>query len=231
MTAQQRRISIGLVINNVRPLTTPEDHAVTAAPPTVQQRAVDNLAFIRHTMERAAAFTHVSGWGMVAVGALAFIASFAARVVAGDAALTDGRRARVWMTVWLVQAVISAAVAGVLIRRKARAADADLLSSPGKKTLSGFAPPMIAGALMTFALAQHGVFALLPGVWMLLYGVAVMTGGAHSVRTLPAMGVAFVMLGGIALFIAPAYADWLMGAGFGSLHVIFGILVVRRHGG
>ena len=182
-------------------------------------------------MERAAAFTHVSGWGMVAVGVLAFVASFAARIIAGGGALMDGQRARVWVTVWLVQAVISAAVAGVLIRRKARAADADLLSSPGKKMLSGFAPPMIAGALMTFALAQHGIFALLPGVWMLLYGVGVMTGGAHSVRTLPAMGVAFVMLGGIALFIAPAYADWLMGAGFGGLHIIFGILVVRRHGG
>lgn len=182
-------------------------------------------------MERAASFTHVSGWGMVAVGMLAFVASCAARVIAGDAALIDAQRARVWMIVWLVQAVISATVAGALIRRKARAAEADLLSSPGKKMLSGFAPPMIAGALMTFALAQHAAFALLPGMWMLLYGVGVMTGGAHSVRTLPAMGVAFVTLGGIALFIAPAYAEWLMGAGFGGLHVIFGVLVVRRHGG
>jgi len=214
-------------MNNARPLPTPE----YTTPPTVQQRAVDNLAFIRQTMERSAAFTHVSGWGMVAVGVLTFVASFAAHVIAGDAAILDARRARLWMTVWLVQAAISACVAGALIRRKARAANADLLSSPGRKMLSGFAPPMVAGALLTFALAQTGAFALLPGVWMLLYGAGVMTGGAHSVRTLPAMGVAFVMLGGMALFIAPAYADWLMGLGFGGLHVIFGILVVRRHGG
>ena len=117
------------------------------------------------------------------------------------------------------------------IRDRARAANADLLSSPGRKMLSGFAPPMVAGALLTFALAQTGAFALLPGVWMLLYGAGVMTGGAHSVRTLPAMGIAFVVLGGVTLFIAPAYADWLMGIGFGGLHVIFGILVIRRHGG
>ncbi len=202
-----------------------------AEPPTVQRRAIDNLAYIRQTMESAAAFTHVSGWGMVAVGVLTFVAHAVAQMVAGEHALFNETQARRWLAVWLVQAVLSACVAAWLIYRKVRKAQAGVLSTPGKKMLLGFAPPMFAGAMLTAAFAQLGLFTLLPGMWMLLYGVGVATGGAYSVRTLPAMGAAFIALGSLALFLPPVVAIYLMTAGFGGLHILFGFLVIRRHGG
>ena len=75
------------------------------------------------------------------------------------------------------------------------------------------------------------MFGIMPGVWLLLYGVAVVTGGAFSVKVVPIMGVSFMALGSIALFTPFEWASWFMGAGFGALQIAFGIVIARRYGG
>lgn len=183
---------------------------------------MDNLAFIRDTMEAAGSFTAVSGWGMVAVGCLAVIASVLA-IVEPDL----GRS----LVIWLVAAVLAPAVMLWAIVRKARVAKMPLLSGPGRKFLLSFSPPMIVGALVTIFLHQAGLTAAIPGMWLLLYGTAVVAGGAFSVRVVPIMGFCFMLIGTVALFAPPSWADALMGAGFGGLHIGFGIPIARRHGG
>jgi hypothetical protein len=194
-----------------------------ADPPALQARAMDNLQFIRDTMEQAGAFTAVSGLGMVGVGALALVAVPVARAFRTNPA--------VWLAVWLAVAASAGALSAVMTVRKARRANASLLSGPGRKLLLAFAPPMFVGALLTTVLLRHGQVQLLPGVWLLLYGAAVMTGGAFSVRIVPALGVALIALGAAALFAPPAWGDWFMAAGFGAAHLGFGALIAWRHGG
>ena len=183
---------------------------------------MDNLQFIRDTMEQAAAFTAVSGLGMVAVGVLGLAAAPIGHAVRGDAPR--------WLTVWLATAASALVLSALTTIRKARRAQASLLSGPGRKLLFAFAPPMAVGALLTVVLYQHGMTALLPGVWLLLYGTAVVTGGAFSVRIVPALGLTLIALGALALFAPSVAGDWFMGAGFGAAHVLFGALIARRHG-
>jgi hypothetical protein len=183
---------------------------------------MDHLAFIRQTMERAGAFTAVSGKGQIAVGLI----GLAAAVVAGRQAEPGA-----WLAVWLAAAVLALVVASVGIRMKAKAMGMPVLSGPGRRFSLGFAPPLVAGAVLTVALYSAGASAMLPGVWLLLFGAAVVAGGALSVPPVPIMGGCFMVLG-IVAFVAPAaWGTWLLGLGFGLLHVGFGILIGVKYGG
>jgi hypothetical protein len=79
--------------------------------------------------------------------------------------------------------------------------------------------------------ASNGLITRLPAVWLLLYGTALTAGGAFSVRVVWMMGVAFMLLGTTAVVAPTAYGHWLMGAGFGALHIGFGWVIARNYGG
>jgi hypothetical protein len=191
-------------------------------PPALHDRAMDNLRFIRETMERASSFTAVPGWGQVAIGVTAL---FAALVASQQKAFSD------WVAVWMVEATVSAAVAGWTMYRKAHASDTSLLSQPGRKLIINLSPPVIVGGLLTVVFYRAGLGGQLPGLWLLLYGTGVVTGGAFSVRPVPVMGLCFMFLGAGALFLPAAWGDALMAAGFGLLHIIFGLHIARNYGG
>jgi hypothetical protein len=183
---------------------------------------MDNLAFIRDTMEAAGSFTAVSGWGMVAVGIIATIAATVAS--AQNTALRS-------IYVWMAAAVLAPCVSLWAITRKARRAHMPLLSGPGRKFILSFSPPMLVGALLTIVLYRGGIMQAIPGMWLLLYGTGVVAGGAFSVRIVPVMGICFMLAGTLALFTPVNWNDWIMAAAFGGLHIAFGILIARRHGG
>lgn len=191
-------------------------------PAGLHTRAMDNLRYIRQTMESATAFTAVSGWGVVIVGFTALAAAVVARMQ------NDPAR---WLAIWLGEAVLSFAVAGGATVRKARARKLPLFSMPGKRFALSFSPPMIVGALLTLALFRAGLWAAIPGMWLLLYGTGIVTGGAFSVPVVPVMGLCFMAEGAVALFLGPGWRDVIMVAGFGGLHIVFGFVIARRYGG
>jgi hypothetical protein len=194
----------------------------SAEPAALHDRAIDNIRFIRETMERASAFTAVPGWGQVAVGVTAFVASYLA------VHETTQRR---WLFTWFVEAIIALLIAGWTLDRKARATATPLVSGPARKVAFSLSPPLIVGALLTAVLFKLRVTSLIPGVWLLLYGTGVVTGGMFSVSIVPLMGICFMVLGAVALFVSPPWANWLLAAGFGGLHIIFGIIIARKYGG
>ncbi len=192
-----------------------------AAPQPLSERALDNLRYIRATMERAGSFTAVPGWGTVAVGGIALVAA----AVAGRQ-----RTPLEWLATWLVAAVLGLAVGGSTMVRKAQQIQDPILSGPGRRFGLSFLPPLLVGGLLTPAIYLADARPLIPALWLLLYGTGVITGGAFSVRIVPVMGLGFLALGTIALFL-PAWGNWLLAAGFGGLHLVFGTLIARRYGG
>jgi hypothetical protein len=183
--------------------------------------AVDDLRFIRQTMERSTAFTAVPGWGMVAVGATALPAAWLASHYSFDLR---------WLEIWICEAVLAVSLVIVAIQSKAFQRGLPWTSGPGRKVALSFLPPVVAAALLTIPLVWAGFGPMLPGMWMLLYGVGVITGGTFSVPVVPVMGVCFMTMGAAALFLS-ALGNWAMAAGFGGLHILFGIWIARRYGG
>ena len=183
---------------------------------------MDNLRYIRQTIERAGSFTAVPGVGGVLMGSTALAAAFVAGPRTADAR---------WLTVWLAEAVAALLIGILGAAVKSRRAGMTLLSGPGRKFVAGFAPPMIAGAVLTGVLFRAGLGEFLPGVWLLLYGAAILSGGWASVRVVPMMGACFMAAGTVALLWPAAPGDVFLAAGFGGLHILFGTVISIRYGG
>jgi hypothetical protein len=191
-------------------------------PPEIQARAMDNLRYIRGMMERAGTFTAVSGWGQVIIGVTAIFAA----LLASRESLPLTR-----VATWVAEAGIAAGTAVASMAIKAHAANMPLLSGPMRKLVLSFSPAMIVGAVLTAFLVKQGQFGMLPGIWMLLYGAAVVSAGTYSVRSVPVMGSGFMALGAVALVAPAQWTTALMIAAFGGLHIVFGVWIARRHGG
>jgi hypothetical protein len=191
-------------------------------PLVLHEHAMDNLRFIRETMERSTVFTSLPGAGAVAIGALALLAAWRASL----ATSLQG-----WMAVWLGAAAVAVSIAALTTAQKIRRAKSPSSMSSLRNFVLGLAPPLAAGALLTPALARNQSPEAIAAVWLLLYGTAIVTGGAYSIRVVPVMGVCFMALGAAALFAPAGWGDVFMAAGFGGLHIVFGAIILRRFGG
>jgi len=188
----------------------------------INAHALDNLQYIRTAMERAGSFTAVPGVGGIIIGCTALLVAGWARRL-GDA--------EAWLATWLGEAALASLIGIAGAAHKSRKANLPLLSGPGRKFLLGFAPPLFAGALLTFVLYRAGLMAAIPGTWLLLYGAGVFCGGAASVKAVPVMGICFMALGTAALFAPCGWGNALLATGFGGVHILFGILITVKYGG
>ncbi|HKA24270.1 MAG TPA: hypothetical protein VKF80_04775 [Candidatus Eisenbacteria bacterium] len=190
--------------------------------PGLRAVAIEDLRYIRETMERSAAFTAVPGWGTVVVGATALGAAWGASRQATFGA---------WCAVWFLEAALAIGIASAFMVAKATKAGGPAWNGPARRFTVSFSVPLLAGVALTLAFLRAGSVEWMPGMWLLLYGAAMIAGGAFSVRVVPLMGACFMALGALALFAPPVWGNALLAFGFGGLHLVFGWIIARRHGG
>jgi hypothetical protein len=199
-------------------------------PIPIHARAMDNLRYIRETMERAGSFTAVPGWGGVAMG----ITALAASVIATMVRLKSGSTGA-WLATWMTEGALAVGIGILAMWRKAAQAGMPMWSAPARKFVFSFVPPLAVGAALTLALWRAGATSAIPGVWLMLYGTGVVTGGTFSAPIVPVMGGCFLMMGALALLSPAAWAaewgDAWLAAGFGGLHIVFGAIIAKRYGG
>jgi hypothetical protein len=206
----------------MNPMTTLPAMRRRPQPVPIDTHAVDDLRFIRQTMERAAGLTAFPGWGQVVVGLSALGAAALAMRTTNDTA---------WLGVWLVEFVLAVVIGSTAMALKARATGSLFGSGALRFFMWAFSIPIVAGGLLTVRLFLTGGHAALPGLWLLLYGAGIAAGGAFSVAAVRAMGLTFMVIGAVALFTPSVPRDLWMAAGFGIVHVVYGVWIARRHGG
>ena len=188
--------------------------------PAPEDQAKDHLRFIRDVMDRTTSFTAVPGWSMVGVGLTAVPAAY----IAAQQVTTQG-----FLLVWMSELLIALGIGVAGLRRKAHQKGVSLRTGPGRKYILNMAPPLVAGLLLTAAQWQGGDISLLAATWLLLYGAGTITGGGNSVGLIPVLGLLFMALGAAALLFP--FEHWLLGVGFGGLHIGFGLVIARKYGG
>lgn len=200
-----------------------KEYPQTNEPVNISDKALDNLRYIRETMERSTNFTAVPGYGGILMGVTAIAAAFIAGIQADF---------RAWQATWLIEAGLAFVIGLFAMWQKSKIAKTSLMSAPAKKFALGFIPPLICGAVLTFALLRLGTDKnMIVGVWLMLYGAAIVCGGMFSVKAVSIMGWLFMLLGALAFFVPAMYSDWLMALGFGLLHIVFGAVIAKKYGG
>lgn len=111
----------------------------------MRDHAVDNLRYIRDTMERAGAFTSIPGWGGFGVG----VTALAATAIAQPFASTEPR---LWLISWLMCAVVASGIGWTAMVLKGKRSGVSLTSGVARRFFVAYLAPLIAGAILTAAL-------------------------------------------------------------------------------
>ncbi|MFP6840619.1 MAG: hypothetical protein VB962_13725 [Pseudohongiellaceae bacterium] len=193
------------------------------------QQDLENLQFIRKTMERSSTVTSVSGIGVMAMGVIGSIGAYLAPLQTREEA---------WVYTWLAIAALGCVTGfGSTWYQSRSRAPATRLSALRRFGLA-LAPPILAACVLTDIFIRTGQFELMPGTWMLLYGAGVITAGALSISLIPVMGSVFMLLGAIGLYFADAWnvpvwqhmasMDFYLAAVFGGIHLLFGAIIAVK---
>jgi hypothetical protein len=191
------------------------------APASVESRALGTLAFIRASIESSSSMD-VPGMAGIVMG---IIGVLAAVVVSLPRWSAD------WLGIWLVAAAVAFLLGGTLVARQVAWRGHARYLGPARRFALCLGPALLAGAILTAALWSTGAAAVIPGMWLLLYGCAVLSASTVTAaavsRLLCTMGALFVALGTATFFLPAAAHTVMLGLGFGVLHIIFGVLIGR----
>lgn len=193
-----------------------------ASTESIGSGAAEHLRYIRNTIEAAQTFTTVPGRGCIAVGIAGLIASILETIPALKPH---------WLPIWLAAAVVSSVTALYFMEQKARVQGLSLRRTVATRFFLTLTPAFVAGGILTVALTDLVGRETIAGIWLLLYGVGIAAAGVYSIPLVLIAGFAFIGLGTVALAAPAAWAPWLLGAGFGVIHLVLGTLIVRDHGG
>src|SRR5256885_4554376 len=101
-----------------------KDEERSDGPVNLGDRAIDNLKYIRETMERSTSFTAVPGYGGMLMGVTAVVAAYIASL---QVYLVDA------LTVWLVEAALAFSIGLLAMWQKSKIGGQSLFSVPAKK--------------------------------------------------------------------------------------------------
>ncbi len=193
------------------------------APVPIESRALGTLAYIRASIESSGAIV-VPGMAAIVMGVIGLTA-------AGITARWGSR----WLETWILAGMAAFLLGGAIVARQATGRGAVRYLGPLKKFLLCLCPQLFAAAVLTFVLWRAGMARFLPGMWLLLYGCAVLSAStvmsARITRLAGAMGSLFVAIGALTFALPQSLQAHMLGLGFGVLHLVYGLLIRRvNHG-
>ena len=197
------------------------------------EEARENLRVIRQTMERSTKYSTLSGLSGVLIGlsAIAGVALTSALLNAKIEAHQPARSAYPELgLLWLCELALAVGIEFACNKRRARLIGKRVASPLGAHIIVAALPASVAALALTVFFVLHGMVPYVWDIWMLTYGLAICAVGLFSVRPVTYLGAAFVLAGALTLLL-PMHAHlFMMGLTFGGFHIVYGVLMGRKHG-
>jgi hypothetical protein len=184
----------------------------------LDSHALGTLQYIRASID-AAGLLAVPGSAGIAMGAVGILAALLVSLKP---------LAAHWLQIWLTAGFVAIGCGTALMIHQVVSHGTALYRGPLRKFLMCLCPPLLVGAVLTWQLWLYAQTALIPGVWLLMYGCAVMAASTLTRRALAVMGALLAALGVVALLSPANWHNAVLGIGFGGLHLLFGILIGGR---
>jgi hypothetical protein len=201
---------------------TPQRRTLSSKPTPIDAGAVENLRYIRDTIEAAGTFTTVPGKGCIAMGITALTAA-ALELAPGLASA--------WLQIWVGAAIMASACALFFMEEKAKAQGLSLRRAVARRFFMTMVPAFVAGGVLTAALVGDVPRSSITGIWLLLYGCGLAACGVFAIPAVLAAGLAFMAFGTVALGLPSPWSPGILALGFGGLHIALGVIILRDHGG
>jgi hypothetical protein len=209
-----------------------------------QQQSLEAIHDIKRMMERSSRFISLSGLSGVSAGVCALIGAWLAHpYVFGYKNLFIDERAAAelasagnysfYFTVWLfwialgtfLAAVVSAFIFTYI---KSKKEGIPIWGSSARRLIFNVTIPLVVGGIFLFKLVQFGTFGLIAPGCLLFYGLALINASKYTLNEIRFLGYAQIVLGIINLNFV-GYGLYFWAAGFGVLHIIYGIYMWQRY--
>jgi hypothetical protein len=198
--------------------------------------AEEHLRVIRQAMERSTKHSTLSGLSGVLVGLLALIGYVLTRDIVLKA--PDAMARTRFLGVWAVVLGLALLTDYFLTKRRAARVGKKAFSPLGKHLARAAAPGFLAMIALSlfYAVDPVALGAHIFGVWMLCYGVSLLSVGLFSVQEVSWLGWAFLAAGAIALLLpvdglfGVVGPRGMMAVTFGGFHIAYGVWMGWKYG-
>ena len=195
--------------------------------------AREHLRVIRQTMERSTKYSTLSGLSGVLIGLTAIVGVLISRRMIG-LHMTAHQPTREIQPLlgglWLAVLAVAVSIEFLCNKRRAARIGKRVASPLGAHIIVAALPAFVAAAVLTAFFYLNHLFSSVWGIWMLCYGLAICAVGLFSVRPVTYLGAAFVLAGTVTLLTPNQIHLFMMALTFGGFHIVYGILMARKHG-
>lgn len=187
--------------------------------------AAQNLESIRILMERTGRYSNFSAVSAATAGTLAIAAAAVCRwrEISFDVPHPWWKLIALWAAVFAVAFLQNLFWTWVHARRRGERVWTHLTRAMTMAVLPGF---FTGGVLTGFAIVERRLD-MLPGIWMLMYGTAVLGAALFAGRNLKIFGALFLLMGAFTIHWRQ-YGVEMMAASFGLLHLGLGLLIAWK---
>ena len=209
-----------------------------------QQQSLQDLQHIKKMMERSSRFISLSGLSGISAGLCALLGAWVAKpYVFGQKGLFINTRSSIndainrdmWIVTntylfWIAAATFTTAFISAFFFTyiKSKKEGTAIWSNTSKRLMINVSIPVLVGGLFLFRMIHFGTFGLVAPGCLIFYGLGLVNASKYTLVEIRYLGYVQILLGIINMYFV-GYGLYFWAAGFGIMHIAYGIYMWNKY--